>query len=167
LPLTFGYKSHISIDQKYGLIRGAAVTSAAHSDGKILRDVTQPDNTGSHVWAGSANRSKANEVWQADKMLTSKIHRKKPVRRPMPPATSRANGKKSSIRARVEHLFGHHKNSFGLFVRTIGLKRAEAKLTLANIAQHFHSISPSNVSRQDTICSTQFHEFPLITPDKY
>jgi hypothetical protein len=34
----------------------------------------------------------------------------------------------------VEHVFAHQKNRFGLFIRTIGLKRAEAKLTLANIA---------------------------------
>ena len=46
---------------------------------------------------------------------------------------SRANGKKSSIRARVEHVFTHQKERYGLFIGTIGLARAEAKLTLANI----------------------------------
>ena len=67
-------------------------------------------------------------------MLISRIHRKKPKGKPMPKATARANSKKSSIRARVEHVFAHQKNRFGLFIRTIGLKRAEAKLTLANLA---------------------------------
>ena len=52
----------------------------------------------------------------------------------MPQATARANAKKSSVRARVEHVFAHQKNRFGLFIRTIGLARAEAKLTLANLA---------------------------------
>ena len=52
----------------------------------------------------------------------------------MPEATARANARKSSIRARVEHVFAHQKNRYGLFVRTIGLARAEAKLILANIA---------------------------------
>ena len=52
----------------------------------------------------------------------------------MPPATARANAKKSSVRARVEHVFAHQKNRFGPFIRTIGLARAEAKLTLANLA---------------------------------
>ena len=55
----------------------------------------------------------------------------------MPQATARANAKKSSIRARVEHVFAHQKNRFGLFVRTIGLARAEAKMTLANLAYNF------------------------------
>ena len=55
----------------------------------------------------------------------------------MPAATRRANAKESSIRARVEHVFAHQKNRYGLFIRTIGLARAEAKLTLANLAYNF------------------------------
>ena len=70
------------------------------------------------------------------KMLTSRIHRRKPAGKPMPRATARANARKSSIRARVEHVFAHQKNRFGLFIRTIGIARAEAKLTLANIADN-------------------------------
>ena len=130
---TFGYKTHISIDRKYGFIRGDAVTSATHGDGKILREVVQPDNTASDVWADTAYRSKANEAWLSRGMLTSRIHRRKPNGKPMSEATSRANGKKSAVRARVEHVFAHQKNRFGLFIRTIGLARAEAKLTLANL----------------------------------
>ncbi len=134
---TFGYKSHIAIDRKYGFIRGAAVTSAAHGDGKMLREVIQPDNTGSDIWADTAYRSKSNEKWLAKRMLTSRIHRKKPKGKPMPEVISRANAKKSSIRARVEHVFAHQKNRYGLFIRTIGLARAEAKLMLANLAYNF------------------------------
>ena len=70
-------------------------------------------------------------------MLTSRIHRRKPVGKPMPDATAQANAKKSSVRAAIEHVFGHQKNCYGLFIRTIGLARAEAKLTLANIAYNF------------------------------
>jgi transposase, IS5 family len=134
---TFGYKSHIVIDRRYGFIRGSAVTSAAHGDGKMLREVVQPDNTGSDIWADTAYRSKYNEKWLAKQMLTSHIHRRKPKGKPMPKATARANAKKSSIRARVEHVFAHQKNRFGLFIRTIGLARAQAKLMLANLAYNF------------------------------
>jgi hypothetical protein len=70
-------------------------------------------------------------------MLTSRIHRRKPAGRPMPRKVARANAKKSAFRAAVEHVFAHQKNRFGLFVRTIGLARAEAKLTLANLAYNF------------------------------
>ena len=34
-------------------------------------------------------------------------------------------------------MFAHQKNRFGLFIRTIGIARAEAKLTLANLAYNF------------------------------
>lgn len=133
LPV-FGYKSHISIDRRFGFIRGQAVTSAAAPDGRMLRQVVGTDNISGEVWADSAYRSQSNEKWLAGKMLVSRIHRRKPAGKPMPKATARANAKKSSIRARVEHVFAHQKNRFGLFIRTIGLKRAEAKLTLANLA---------------------------------
>lgn len=133
----FGYKSHISIDRRFGFIRESTVTSATQADGRQLKHVISTGNTGSNVWADSAYRSKKNEKWLADKMLTSQIHRRKPAGKPMPTATARANAKKSSIRAAVEHVFAHQKNRFGLFIRTIGLARAEAKLTLANLAYNF------------------------------
>ena len=136
LPV-FGYKSHISIDRKFGFIRGSTVTSAADADGRQLRHVLRKDNTASDVWADSAYRSKSNEKWLAKNMLTSQIHRRKPAGKPMSKATSRANAKKSSIRARVEHVFAHQKNRYGLFIRTIGIARAETKLTLANLSYNF------------------------------
>jgi IS5 family transposase len=131
---TFGYKSHISIDRRFGFIREAAVTSASAADGRMLRRVVSTGNTSAEVWADSAYRSQSNEKWLASKMLVSRIHRRKPAGKPMPPATAQANARKSSIRARIEHVFAHQKNRFGLFIRTIGLARAEAKLTLANLA---------------------------------
>ena len=85
----------------------------------------------------SAYRSQSNEKWLASKMLTSRIHRRKPPGKPMPASTARANAQKSAVRARVEHVFAHQKNRFGMLIRTIGLARAEAKLTLANLAYNF------------------------------
>jgi IS5 family transposase len=136
LPV-FGYKSHIVIDRRYGFIRESAVTSASEADGRMLRRLVTTNNTSSEVWADTAYRSRQNEEWLASHMLTSRIHRRKPKGKPMSKATARANGKKSSVRARVEHVFAHQKMRFGLFIRTIGLARAETKLTLANIAYNF------------------------------
>lgn len=132
LPV-FGYKSHISIDRRYGFIRASEVTSAAHADGRKLRHVIA-DNTSGEVWAHTAYRSRANEAWLADRMLISRIHRRKPKGKPMSRATAHANAAESAIRCRIEHVFAHQKNRFGLFIRTIGIKRAEAKRTLANLA---------------------------------
>jgi len=136
LPV-FGYKSHIAVDRRFGFIRECAVTSASHADGRMLPKLATTQNTSSEVWADSAYRSQRNEKWLASKMLVSRIHRRKPTGRPMPRNIARANAGKSSIRAAVEHVFAHQKNRFGLFIRTIGIVRAEAKLVLANLAYNF------------------------------
>ncbi len=113
LPV-FGYKSHISIDERFGFIREAMVTSASEADGRQLRHVVSTNNTGSDVWADRAYRSQRNEKWLAKRMLTSRIHRRKPAGKLMPRATFRANAKKSSVRAAVEHIFAHQKHRFGV-----------------------------------------------------
>jgi len=136
----FGYKSHISIDRRWGFIRKATVTSAAAPDGRQLRYLIDQNNTASDVWADTIYRSRSNERWMEDNMLRSQVHRRKPKGKPMPRHTARANKKKSSIRVAVEHVFAHQKNGFGLFIRTIGLARAEAKLTLANLAYNFNRL---------------------------
>ena len=133
----FGYKSHMAIDRRFGFIRTAAVTTASAADGRMLKRLVTTENTSSEVWADSAYRSRSHEKWLAGKMLASRIHRRKPAGKPMPPVTARANARKSAVRAAVEHVFAHQKNRFGLFIRTIGIARAEAKLTLANLAYNF------------------------------
>jgi len=59
----------------------------------------------------------------------------------MPERTVRANAAKSAVRARGEHVFAHQKGRYGLFIRTIGLAREEAKLTLANLAYNFDRLT--------------------------
>ncbi|MER8570212.1 transposase [Mesorhizobium sp. M0924] len=70
------------------------------------------------VWADTAYHSKKNEAWLEKNGYVSDIHRKKPKGRPMSEATSRANGRRSRIRAFVEHVFAQQKSRMGLFVRT-------------------------------------------------
>jgi len=53
-------------------------------------------------------------------------------------AHERATRAKSTIRARVEHVFAEQKQRMGLFIRTIGLARAEATVTLANMAYNMN-----------------------------
>jgi IS5 family transposase len=131
---SFGYKSSIAICRRYGFIRCGKVTDGARFDGRMLRDVVTRDNTASDVWADTAYRSRDNEAWLKRMGRVSRIHRKKPRGKPMPARTAKANAAKSTVRARVEHVFARQKDQMGLFVRTIGIARAEAKITLANLA---------------------------------
>ena len=52
----------------------------------------------------------------------------------MPNLTARANGKKSKIRARVERVFAQQRECMGSFIRSIGIHRSRAKITMASIA---------------------------------
>ncbi|MGY6552417.1 MAG: hypothetical protein ACXIT4_11055 [Erythrobacter sp.] len=60
-----------------------------------------------------------------------------PKSRPMPAHMARGNAAKSAIRTRVKHVFAHQKKRYGLFIRSIGSARAQAKITLANLAYNF------------------------------
>ena len=129
----FGYKNHIGIDRRHGLIRTWTATDAARHDGAQLPNLISKGNTGGEVWADTAYRSQANEKCLAGNRLVSRIHRKKPKGKPMPANIARANATKSKVRAAVEHVFARQKGSMGLFVRTIGIARATVKIGLANI----------------------------------
>ncbi len=91
-----------------------------------------PSNTASDVWADTAYRSKANDEFLSHRGKTSQIHRRKPTGKPMPKRTAKA--RKSAVRAKVEHVFAQQKHRMKLTIRSIGIKRAEATIMMANIA---------------------------------
>lgn len=133
----FGYKNHACIDRRHGLIRKWSATNAARYDGAVLPELLDKENTASGVWADTAYRSKKNEAHLARNGFFSHIHRKKPQGRPMSETTSKANGKRSKIRAYVEHVFARQKGPMALFIRTIGIARATTKIGMANLVYNF------------------------------
>jgi IS5 family transposase len=100
----------------------------------LREGLIDPANTASNVWAETAYRSAANEAYLDSAGGISCIHQKKPKCKSLPRAVARANGSKSKVRASVQHFFAEQKDRIGLVVRTIGIKRAEAAITLANMA---------------------------------
>ena len=132
----FGYKSHISIDRRFGFIRDSAVTSAAAPDGRMLRQLLSDENTSMEVWADTAYRSAKNERRIAKAGLVSKVHFRKPPGKPMPEPRQRANAARSRPRSAIEHVFADQKHRMRLVVRTIGIARARTKIGLANIAHN-------------------------------
>jgi len=136
----FGYKNHVGIDRRHGLIRKWMVSHAAAHDGARLKEVLDKRNLASPVWADTAYRSAKNEAMLAKRGFVSCIHRKKPKRRPMPRHIAQANAAKSKVRAAVENVFAHEKTIMGLFVRTIGIARAVVKIGLANLAYNMRRL---------------------------
>lgn len=130
----FGYKNHVSIDRRHGLIRRWTTSDAAAHDGARLAAVLDGQNTASDVWADTAYRSAKNEAMLAGRGLVSRIHRKKPKGRAMAERTRRANARKSAVRSAVERVFARQKGPMALVVRTIGIARAHVKIGMANLA---------------------------------
>src|ERR1700710_759948 len=157
----FGYKNHVGIDRRHGLVRSWAATDAARYDGAQLPALIHKGNTASAVWADTAYRSRKNESWLADNGMRSQIHRKKPAGKPMPRRTSRANAVRSRVRSHVEHVFARQKGPMALFIRTIGLARAKMKIGLANLTYNMHRMT--GLVRTTAIASStgpsEAHEF--------
>jgi IS5 family transposase len=136
----FGYKNHLGIDRRHGFIRRFVVTDAARHDGGQLGAVLDPDNTGSGVWADTAYRSKANLDLLDRRGRRPEFQRAKPRGRPMPAHIARGNATRARVRSLVEHVFGTEKRRMGLVVRGIGLARATARITLANLAYNMRRL---------------------------
>lgn len=130
----FGDKNHLGIDRAHGSIRRFVVTDAARHDSAERGAVLDPGNTGSGVWADTAYRSKTNLDLPDRRGRRAEFQRAKPRRRPMPAHILRGNATRAPVRGLVEHVFAAQKRRMGLVVRCIGLARATARITLANLA---------------------------------
>ncbi|MFZ6763161.1 IS5 family transposase [Pseudoroseomonas sp. WGS1072] len=133
----FGYKSHIGIDRRYGLIRRWTVTDAAQHDSRSFPALLDPENTASRVWADTAYRTKRNLEALERRGLSERILFRRPPRRELPEQQAKANASRARIRSGIEHVFAAQKHRMALFVRTIGLARAQVKIGIANLAYNF------------------------------
>jgi IS5 family transposase len=137
----FGYKNHLGIDRRHGLIRSFAVTDAAAHDGGQLGRLLDRKNTASAVWADTAYRSAANVALLARRGLVPQLQRAKPRGKPMPPHIARGNASRARVRVAVEHVFAAQKCRLHLVVRTIGLARATTRLGLANLVTNMRRLA--------------------------
>ena len=127
--------------EKGYLAMSGQIVDASFYDGHVLLPLLDKNNTSSSVWGDTAYRNQTNEKLLVENGFRSQLHRKKPKKKPMPLRTQCANGKKSKIRAHVEHVFAVQKERMRLFIRTIGLERARIKITLANLTYNLQRLS--------------------------
>ena len=130
-----GYKNHVNVDRKHKLVRRYDVTDAAVHDSPMVDHLLMRGNTGEGVCADSAYRSEEMEAKLRDRKLKSHIHRKGKRRKPLTEQAKNSNRTKSSVRVRVEDVFGAQSNDMGgTLVRTIGMVQAKAKIGMKNLA---------------------------------
>ena len=152
----YGYKNHVNVDRRHKLVRRYHVSDAAEHDSQVLDDILDGDNTALGVWADSAYRSAetALGVWAdsayrsaeieaalKEKGLRSRIHRKGRRNKPLSEREKQGNKTRSSVRVRVEHVFGAQSNDMGgTLVRSVGLVRAKARIGLKNLAYNMRRL---------------------------
>jgi IS5 family transposase len=137
----FGYKNHVNADAKHKLIRRYDVTDAAVHDSQRLDALRDKANTSAEVFADSAYRSAAIEAELRARGFKSRVHRRAARNHPLADAQVRANRNRSTIRARVEHVFGAQQTApGGRIVRTIGIVRARAKIGLQNLVYNIRRL---------------------------
>ena len=110
------------------------MTNAAAHDSRPFESLLDRKNTASKVWADTAYRSCRNETARAKRGLVSRVHFRKPKGKALPARHARANAARSAVRSAVEHVFAGQKHRMKLFIRTVGLARAKAKIGMANVA---------------------------------
>jgi transposase, IS5 family len=131
----FGYKNHINIDAEHGFIRKHSVTPASVHDSQEFCEVLDGDNQSNEIWADSAYRSEALESGLKELDLKSQIHERAYRNHPLTEEQKETNRVKSTVRAKVEHVFGTWvMNLGGKLVRCIGLERVTSQLGLKDLA---------------------------------
>jgi len=134
----YGDKNHINADAATQLIQGYVVTPAHVHDRQVLDDLLDTETRTAEdrkrpVYADSACRSAEREADLAKQGLESQIHEKGTRAAPLTEDQKASNRNKSTVRARVEPIFGAQAAMDGHVIPTIGLERAKDKSGLLNL----------------------------------
>ena len=130
----YGYKNHIKADTKTKLIEKYIITDASVHDSQPVGELLTENDKNQPLYADSAYTGEEQEKIYNKKEVINKVHEKGYRNKPLTESQIASNKEKSSVRVRVEHIFGFVENSMnGSIVRTIGLARAKAKIGMMNL----------------------------------
>ena len=128
----YGYKNHVKVDKKSKIITKYQATSAEVHDSQELKNLIEKKKDkrlyGDSAYTGEEVQSCIPETIQ------NRIHEKGYRNNPLTKTQEGNNTAKSKIRVRVEHVFAAINHFGGIFIRTIGIRRAEIQIGLMNYA---------------------------------
>src|SRR5271169_3924733 len=123
----FGMKAHVGVDSKTKLIHTALVTPANVADAAVLPDLLHGEET--RVWGDQAYRGQADVIHQCAPRAQDCTHRRYRHRDYLDEVERAKNRTKSTVRSKVEHVFGVLKLQFGFVkVRYRGLAKNANRL---------------------------------------
>ena len=114
------------------------MASAKVHDSQVFDTLLVKYNSSADVWADPAYRSADSEVELREARFCSHIHRKDTCGRPLNAGEQEVNRKRSTVRARAEHVIAQQANQL---VRTIGLERAAVKIGKMNLVYNMRRLA--------------------------
>lgn len=128
----FGYKNHVKADKDSKLIVRYEVSSAEVHDSQMLEKLVEKRKDKA-LYADSAYKGKEIESCLGSR-IENNICEKGYRNKPLTDEQIVLNRKKSSVRVRVEHIFGFMTNSMkGMTIRCIGIERAKFAIGMMNL----------------------------------
>ena len=131
----YGYKNHIKVDQGSKLIQEYQVTSASVHDSDVLEDLLEKKDQNQSLHADSAYSGDRCKSLIRKFKMKDKVHEKGYRNTPLTKNQMASNRKKSTVRARVEHVFGfmHMNMNHRIGLSYIGMDRIASAIGLKNI----------------------------------
>lgn len=150
----FGYKAHIGVDKKTGIVHHVKVTAANVHDVTVVSDLLYGEEETVHGDSGYTGAEKRDDAIKRNtkgKKIKYKINRKpstiKKLSKSGKYAAKKREKAKSSVRAKVEHIFAVVKKLFGYRkTRYRGLKKQTAKLNMMFALANLYLADRENLS---------------------
>lgn len=128
----YGYKAHVAVDETHTLIRQVSLTAANVHDSREFEAVVKGDEE--MVMADKAYWSRARSEWCGQHRVANGILRKPNRGQKLSAATQRVNRLFSSIRCKIEKVFGWWKRCSGYRrVRYVGQAANRLELEFKSI----------------------------------
>lgn len=129
----YGYKAHVAVDERHTVIRRAALSAASVHDSQRFEAVVTGDEE--MVVADKAYASARRSAWLNQRGIHDGILRRGRRGQPLGEAGERLNRFLSSVRCKIEKVFGHWKRSLGYRrVRYVGWARNRLELEFKCVA---------------------------------
>jgi IS5 family transposase len=123
----FGMKAHVGVDSKTKLIHTALVTPAHVADAAVLPELLHGEET--RVWGDQAYRGQSEAIHECAPRAQDCTHRRYRYKDRIDEVERAKNRTKSTVRSKVEHVFGVMKLKFGFVkVRYRGLVKNANRL---------------------------------------
>jgi transposase, IS5 family len=123
----FGMKAHVGVDSKTKIIHTAVATAANVADATVLPELLHGEET--RVWGDQAYRGQSQVIHERSPHARDCTNKRYRYQNRIDQVERAKNRTKSTVRSKVEHVFGVMKLKFGFVkVRYRGLKKNANRL---------------------------------------